>query len=319
MTSLENLTDVGDLSGASDGDYLGHDDTSGLWVPMAPPAAGAADWVANTGTLTYPAGDNGWTYVNDATGAPIEARHIQATTSIPAEDAALIDTINVTSAMVNVGTSGLTYPPNIGLSVVISGRPVNGTGFVGWRMALERNGVMEQYRSTNVNANTVDRVAADMRCTAEDGDIIKVHSWLQDDLEANGVDFDVIVATPIVIGFNIPPSSEDGDIMLLWLPTVPSYQQVQTAPDGIDMSVTGGADPMVRHMYQSGPNAGDVELNVTTNRVLFGLKLPPDRQGTPYMDRTSTATSTSTGVPLLIRQQQFTSYEFWTAQIQGVS
>jgi hypothetical protein len=315
-TSLSDLNDVGDLSGASDDDYLGYDNTSGLWVPMAPPAAGGADWVANTGTLTYPAGDNGWTYVNDMRSEPFEARHAENTSSIPSDDNALIDTINVTSAMVDIGgQSGLAYPITGGLSINLSALVVNGSGFISWRHAVERNGVLQQYRDQFVSASGAVRVVANLKTPAADGDTIKVHSWLENTTGADGLDFTVILGAPITLGFNVPGSSEDGDIMFVWLPTVPGHQQVETGPDGLDMSVSGSTSPGIQHRYQSGVNAGNLVENVSTNRVLFGLRLPHGTIGTPTHGTSAAGSSTSAGDPMLLRTQQFTSYGFWTLQV----
>lgn len=307
MTSLSDLTDVGSLAGAATGDYLAYDSSTSLWIAKAL-------WQENAGTLTYPAGDNGWTYVEDTSAAPVAGRHVENTTTIPAADAALIDTISVTTAMVDVGgTSGLQYPAAIGLRFSCAGQPVNQTGTFTWRMALERNGTQVAYFSVVV-FGTRERVAGSLKCLAEDGDTIKVHSWITAGTDADGVDFDLIVAAPVVLGFSVPAATEDGDLLFTWLDADPGVSLVETAPAGVSVEVTGASSASITYRYQDGATAGSV-VETSTNRVLFGLLLPHDTTGVPFYNNATTATSSSAGDPLLIRGHQFTTYDFWTLQV----
>ena len=317
MTALEDLTDVGDLSGAADGDYLAYDQTSGLWIPQTPPDPGSgsgAEWVRNQGTLTYPSGDNGWTYVADERSSPVQARHVQNTTSIPSGDNALVKTVNVTSAMVNVGgTAGLQYPITTGLKFSISGIPVNHTGSMVWRMALERNGTQVAYQSYTL-FSTRARAAQSLTCDAADGDTIKVHSWITSDANGDGLDLELFTAAPLTTGFNVPANDTGGNLLWVWLPTVPTFQLVETGPEGVDVEVSGTATPTTNHRLQSGTTAGSTTTD-NVNRVLFGIMVPHGTNGTPYYNPlAANATSIEAGDPYVFRAHQYTGYDFWTLQ-----
>ena len=319
MTSLSDLTDVGDLSGASNDDYLAYDNASSLWVPRTPPASGGS-WVANTGTLTYPAGDNGWVYVSDDRSAPIEARHIESTATVPAANAALIHDFTVTSAMVAVaGTSGLDHPINVGLQVNLSGTVANQSGLITWRTALVIGGTTRHYIGGTV-ANGTSRTTRTMMCPVAVDDTVEIHSWITNS-NADGIDVELTLAAPIVQGFNAYPDTQDGDVLLFWSDVDPSQSALATAPSGVDMDPVGDTSWDVRYNLQRGNAAGEIATFVSTVSLtagLWSLRLPysgaTDGLGQPWVREGRTSSSSAAGDPLLYRCPRFTVFDFYTWQ-----
>lgn len=328
MTALEDLTDVGNLSGADDGDYLAYDQTSGLWIPQVPPASGgsSAEWVHNQGTLTYPAGDNGWVHVSDDRAAPLEARHIELINTTPAADAALIHSFEVTSAMVAVGgTAGLEYPANIGLQVNLSAVPVNLSGFITWRTTLVVDGVDRHYITGSVSTGT-ERTVRSMMCSVAVGETVEIHSWLTNDTNADGMDILLTLAAPIVQGFNYEPATANGDVLSFWATDDPGQAAVATSPDGITMEAVGVTSWPVRYSGQRGATPGSIfsfSSGPTTRGGLWSLLVPfsgaGDGIGQPWVREGVTNNNSSSGDPLLLRCPRFTAYDFWTLQFDTPS
>lgn len=314
MTALNDLADVNAPS-PSDDDVLTYDDATSMWIAQAPPPAGStAEWQHNEGTLTYPSGDNLWTYVEDHTSSPVQSRHIENTTSVPANDDALVDTITVTSGMVDVGgTSGLLYPVTVGLKVSVSVVPHNRTGNFTWRVALQRNGVTTAYQSMSVFTSR-DRASQALTTPVAAGDTIKVHSWLTSDANAEGVDVTMFAAAPCVYGFNVPTSADDGQILMMAVPA-PGFQQTTSGPDGTDAVLYGPNAPGTRWRYQTNPTAGDTS-NIFIALAFSGLYLPHGTTGSPYYgEAIGNGVASESGPPLLGKVHQYTSYDFWTLML----
>ena len=308
-TSLSDLSDVGDLSGASDNDYLGYDQTSELWVPMAPPAAPAGSFVQSTGTLTYPAGDNGWVYVDDASASPYVQDHIQNTTAIPAADAALLTTFTVTSAMLNVGgTSGLDRPYKLGLWVVLSGVPDVATASV-TRVHAEIGGTDVGSSVGTIFSNRV-RVAHAIWVPCQADDVIRLHAW-----KASGagdtVNFQYVLACPQLGQANVFPSSDDDKWVSQIIPSAPGLSLVESNPDGLTFSWAGANNnTLFEWRRQTVPGGQEFRLS-SVMATIFQVGSPGRNgfrsQQWDYQD------STSSGDPLAIIGNRPTSYNFWTA------
>lgn len=300
MPSLEDLTDVGDLSGAIAGDRLTYDDGSGLWVPATPAGPELVEYDVS---VTYPAGDNGWTLV-DELSPTVPATYVGSDTSTPAADAALVYEFTATSAMLASATGpapeGVATGMRLSLSFVTA-FTANRTV----RVSVTVNGNEVAYDSNGRLANRV-RVGQALGFPCSDGDVVKVHVWVTSGTDS--ITLVLVAGAPVLIG--APDVRAAGSIIVgRSEASAFSGSQLVTAPSGVAVSLTGSTSIITEWGWVRS-NGETSYSNNTSTLGAWALLSAPRRWLMQYYGTADGVDNTAAGDPYLFRTRQVDTLQF---------
>jgi len=295
MTTLSNLSDVGDLSAATDDSYLGFDEASGLWVPKE------ISFREFSFTAEYPEGDNGWVYFNDVS---VACGHIQNIASMPSNDDAKVYEFTVTSGMLVDVTGDEPWDVASALKVTAS-YEVLFTATRTCRMSIAVNGVQQSYASSSVTTAR-RRLAYAATVNVEVGDVVAVHAWRTAGDGSETYDLVRVAAAPTIGSW--PDGDLDGRSMLIYAPdmTVKKSSWVQTAPAGESATITGTTSSPFQVVRQNGASA---YTNSLSTFHAWGLRAFDLGVANVRIQNDSTVIS-STGDPYLFRTLQVEEVAF---------
>lgn len=287
MTTLSNLSDVGDLSGATDDDYLGFDEASGLWIPKN------ITFEEYSFTAEYPEGDNGWVYFDDMS---VACEHIQNIASMPSNDDAKVHEFTVTAGMLVGITGGEPWVPVPALKVTASFEVLM-SATRACRMSVSVNGVQQSY-STNSVTTARRRLAVAATVDVEVGDVVAIHAWRTTGEVTETYDLVRVAAASTIALW--PNGDLDGRSMMIFSPDmgVVASSWVDTAPSGELATIAGTTSSPTDIVRQNGAasfSATTSSLHVWALRSLelgaFRVRLREgattiSTDGDPYLFRT---------------------------------
>ena len=296
MTTLSNLSDVGDLSAATDDSYLGFDEASGLWVPKE------ISFREFSFTAEYPEGDNGWVHFDDVS---VACEHIENIASMPSNDDAKVYEFTVTSGMLVDVTGGEPWSAQSALKISMSFE-VLFTATRSCRISLSVNGVQQSYQAVSTTSSQ-RRMACAATINVEVGDVVAVHAWRSTG-EASETHNLVRVAAAPTIG-SWPDGDLDGRSILIYAPdmTVKASSWVQVAPAGESAIISGTTASPLNVVRQNGASAYSATTAILHTWGLRGFDLGVAN----VRIQNDGATNTATGDPYLFRTLQVEEVAFF--------
>ncbi len=320
--NLNDLADV-DTTGANDDDRLTWDDGLSLWVPKPPVSV---EFTRYHSSITYPSGDGGWVWIEN----DVEQPDGPTGSSLPENDAAMLTSFTVTSAMLPTETGD--PASQFGLLISASGTPsTDGTRNVFFGATV--NDVQVASALTSVSAAR-DTLGFRNVVPCKVGDVVKLHGW-----HLSGsvtVDWLWLMASPILVAV-YPQAREETDGTVGWVTVmpdaVPAFSVLATAPAALSSFTIQGSPVassnygLVRERDSTRPDITNYQIAsdaIGTSPVRMAACRAPLSVVNNYLGvftqvlNGDSALNSSAIDPYVWRQPRIASYDFHVAELTGL-